>query len=38
MKIEPNISHGFKIDPIKFQIWKLQIIIAGSPYEWPPLS
>ena len=32
MKIEPNISHGFKIDPIKFQIWKLQIVIT-SPYE-----
>jgi hypothetical protein len=25
MKIEPNISHGLKIDPIKFQIWKLQL-------------
>jgi hypothetical protein len=25
MKIEPNISHGFKIDSIKFQIWKPQI-------------
>ena len=23
MKIEPNISHGFKTDPIKFQMWKL---------------
>ena len=25
MEIEPNISHGFEIDPIKFQIWKLQL-------------
>jgi hypothetical protein len=25
MKIEPNISHAFKIDPIRFQIWKLQL-------------
>ena len=36
MKIEPNINHTFKIDPINFHIWKLQvffIFITGCPYE-----
>ena len=25
MKFGPNISHAFEIDPIKFQIWKLEL-------------
>jgi hypothetical protein len=36
MEIEPKKSHAFKIDPIKFQIWKQQIFnffTAGCPYE-----
>ena len=33
MKIEPNISHAFKIDPIKFQIWNMEtrLLLLADP-------
>ena len=38
MEIEPNISHSFKINPIKFQIWKLNYYFWLPLWEWLHLS